>query len=220
MGYIACLLLGITVLFLALIFRHRKRNLNSRIALIEAEREVGMRKLKLKEAQATEMQLEKSRALSDLHQVETELIERTADLEQLRKDKEALDEQIELFRQQVEAIETLPDEEKQETKDIQYIIMEDLKDLLSKQISGDSKYIANLEKLNDSFIDTIRKRCQDSLSISYLKYCVCTAIGMGTNEVADCFNIEQSSVHMIRYRLKKKFGLRNDEDLDSFICGF
>lgn len=154
--------------------------------------------------------------LSDFRLKELELIGKTKDLEQLYKDKEELDKQVELFRQKVEAIEATIEKEEQEEGDIQYVITDDLKRLFAKQTSL-TNYLENLEKLNKSYVDTIIAISHENLSVSYLKYCVCFAIGMGIGEVADCFNIEQASVHMIRYRLKKKFGLSNDDDLSQFL---
>ncbi|MDR2774457.1 MAG: hypothetical protein LBC19_06895 [Tannerella sp.] len=103
--------------------------------------------------------------------------------------------------------------------DTHNVIVEDLKRLINKQLKNSLKneYIRNIERLSDSYIETFRKKCNESLSVSYLKYCVCFAVGIGIAEVAECFCIELSSVHMIRYRLKKKFGLRNDDDLDLFL---
>jgi len=212
---LACALLCLTSLFLIFFLQFKKRNLNSQIALIDAEREETKLKVKLKEEQTVKMQLEKYMALSDFRLTELELIGKTQELEQLYKDKEELDKQVELFRHKVEAYEVSIGLEEQEGSDKQSVIMEDLKRLFSRQ--SDTKYAENLEMLNKSFIDHIIEKCNGSLSVSYLKYIVCFAIGMGTNEVADIFNIEQSSVHMIRYRLKKKFRLSNDDDLSQFL---
>ena len=157
-------------------------------------------------------------ALSDFHLKELEIIGKTKDLEQIYKDKAELDKQVELFRQKVEAYElSIEKEEKEEGSDIQFVIKEDLRRLFSRQIPADPKNTLKLEQLSKSFIDKICTLCEGNLSLSYLKYCVCFAIGMGSNEVSECFNIEQSSVHMIRWRLKKKFGLSNDDDLNQFL---
>jgi hypothetical protein len=212
-----CSLLCIATLFLILYVRFKKKNLNSQIALIDAEREETKLKVKLKEEQTVKMLLAKYIALSDFRLTELELIGKSKELDQLHKDKEELDKQVELFRQEVEAYEVSIEKDKQKSSDLQYIIMDDLRRLISRQMSNEHKFIVKLEDLNKSFIDTIYEKSVGNLSVPYLKYCVCFAIGMGTNEVSDCFNIEQSSVHMIRYRLKKKFGLGNDDDLSMFL---
>jgi len=206
----------LATLFLVFILWVKKRNLNSQLAFINAEREEMKLQAKLKEEQTVKMQLERYIALSDFRLKELEIIGKTKDLEQLYKNKEELDLQVELFRQKVEALEATIKNETQESADLQHVITEDLRRLFFRQISG-NQYIGNLDKLNKSYVDTIIKLSHENLSVSYLKYCVCFAIGMGISEVAECFNIEQTSVHMVRYRLKKKFGLNIDDDLSQFL---
>ena len=214
---LACALLCVSIFFLLFFVQLKKRNLKNQLAFIDAEREETKLKVKLKEEQTVKMQLEKFMALSDFRLKELELIGKTKDLEQLYKDKEELDMQVELFRQKVETFEEQIDKEIHESSDLQYVITEDLRRLFSRQQSEYGKYFEKLEKLHKSYIDAINTRSNGSLSLSYLKYCVCFALGMGSNEVAECFNIEQTSVHMVRYRLKKKFGLTNDDDLNQFL---
>ncbi|MDR0698474.1 MAG: hypothetical protein LBG28_04545 [Tannerella sp.] len=214
-----CILLSLAIVFVILLIRLKKRDLNNQIALVNAEKEEAKLKLKLKEEQAVKMQLEKYEVLSDFHLKEMELIGKSKDLDQLRQDKAALDKQVELYRQKVEAYESMMNRDKETDYDKHNVIIEDVKRLINKQLKNPSKdeYICNIERLNNSYIEVFRKKCNESLSISYLKYCVCFAVGMGIAEVAECFCIESSSVHMIRYRLKKKFGLKNDDDLDLFL---
>jgi DNA-binding NarL/FixJ family response regulator len=40
---------------------------------------------------------------------------------------------------------------------------------------------------------------------------------MGTKQIAHLLNVEPKSVRMAKYRLKKKFGLDEDTDLDTFF---
>ena len=212
-----CALLCLAILFLLFFLQLKKRNLNSQIALIDAEREETKLNVKLKEEQTVKMQLEKYMALSDFRLKELELIGKTKDLELLYHDKAELDKQVEQFRQKVEAFELSIEKEAQQSIDLQFVIIEDIKRLFSRQTNIENKFFDKLEQLNKSFISLINNSSSSSLSVSHLKYCVCFAIGMGTNDVADCFNIELTSVHMIRYRLKKKFGLGNDDDLNQFL---
>ena len=214
---LTCALLFLASFFLLFYLQLKKRNLQSQLALIDAEREETNLKVKLKEEQTVKMQLEKYVALSDFRLAELELIGKTKDLEQLYKDKEELDSQVEMFRQKVEAFEEQIEKETHEGVDLQYVITEDLRRLFSRQKPEYSKYIYKLEALSKTYIDTINANSDGGLSLSYLKYCVSFALGMSSNEVADCFNIELTSVHMIRYRIKKKFRLRNDDDLSQYL---
>ncbi len=220
LSILACALLCLTILFLFFYLQLKKRNLNSQLALIAAQREETKLKVKLKEEQTVKMQLEKFMVLSDFRLKELELIGKTIDMEQLYKDKEELDKQVELFRQKVEAFESSIEKDNQEESDVQQVIVEDLRRLFSKQKSIDPIYLQKLDNLNTAFIDKIRAQSKGNLSTSHLKYCVCFAIDLGMHEISECFNIEQTSVHMIRYRLKKKFELSNDDDLDQFLQTF
>lgn len=213
----ACILLCLATILLLLLIRSKKKNLNRQIALIYAEREEAKLKLKLKEEQTVKMQLERYEVLSDFHLKEMELIGKTKDLEQLYVDKKALDKQVELYHQKVEAYEATVEKGEQTNYDKQNVIMEDLRRLISRQMPEGNNYIENLELLNKSYINDLCEKSDGNLSVSYLKYCICFAVGMGISDVAECFNIELSSVHMIRYRLKKKFGLGNDDDLGLFF---
>lgn len=40
---------------------------------------------------------------------------------------------------------------------------------------------------------------------------------MGTKQIAHLLHVEPKSVRMAKYRLKKKFGLDEDTDLDTFF---
>jgi hypothetical protein len=217
MYVLICVLLCLTSLIVILLFRSNRKDLKNQFALMKAEKEEAKLKLKLKEEQAVKAQLEKFEVLSDFHLKEMELVGMTKDLEQLYKDKEALDRQVELYRQKVEAYESLEEQDGRTNVDVLNVIKEDVKRLLLKYIPDSDIYIQNLDALDESYIDALCEKSAENLSVSYLKYCVCFAIGMEISEVAECFHIEQSSVHMIRYRLKKKFKLGNDDDLGIFL---
>jgi hypothetical protein len=214
-----CALLCLAIIFVILLIRLKRRDLNSQVTLINAEKEEAKLMLKLKEEQAVKVQLEKYEVLSDFYLKEMELIGKSKDLDQLRQEKEDLDRQVELYRQKIEAYESMMNKEKKSDYDTHNVIVEDLKRLIDKQIKSPlrEEYIHNIEQLSNSYIEVFRKKSNENLSISDLKYCVCFAIGMEISEVAECFCIEPSSVHMIRYRLKKKFGLGNDDDLGLFL---
>lgn len=218
MYIVICVLLCLATFFLILLIRLKRKNLNSHVALIDAEREEAKLKLKLKEEQTIKAQLERYEVLSDFHLKEMELSGKAKDLEQLYRDKEELDKQVELFRRKVEEYETSMERGEQTNYDKQKVILEDLRRLITRQMpdTGD-EYLHKLDALSDSYIDKLCEKSDGNLSVSYLKYCICFAIGLGISDVAECFGIEQSSVHMIRYRLKKKFQLGNDDDLGTFF---
>ena len=212
-----CVLLCLATLFLVLLFRSKKKELNRHVALIDAEREETKLQLKLKEEQTVKTQLERYDVLSDFYLKEMELIGKTKDLEQLYSDKESLDKQVELFRQKVESYEANEIKAEQTNNDVQNVIVEDVKRIILRRMPDTNVYFNNIDFLSKSYVAALNERSDGALSVSYLKYCVCFAIGMSISDVAECFSIEQSSVHMIRYRLKKRFGLNNDDDLGTFL---
>jgi preprotein translocase subunit Sss1 len=214
-----CVLLCLMIIFTVLLIKLKRHDFNSRMALIHAEKEETKLKLKLKEEQTIKMQLEKYDVLSDFYLKEMELIVKAKDINRLREDKKNLDEQVELYRQKVESYETIMNKEKEMDENTLRSVIEDLKQLIKRKIKKPSRdeYLYLIEQLNYSSIETLRKTSNDGLSLSYLKYCICFVVGMEIAEVAECFSIELSSVHMIRYRLKRNFRLGNDDDLGLFL---
>ena len=215
----AILLIGVIAL-LCLWFYAMKKNALRRSILINAEKEEAELNLKIKEEQAIKTQLEKYEILSDFHIKEMELEGKNKVMEQLIKDKEALDKQIEDYTERINEYELKNEKYQDQTKDENYInlmFVDDIAKLINKKLSKKNQYLELLHHINGHYIYTLRSLYNGNLSVPYIKYCVCFAIGMEITEVSECFSIEQSSVHMVRYRLKKKFGLNNNDDLDVFL---
>jgi len=217
---LTCIILCLVILFLICFNLLQRRNQNKSISQIEAEQNEAHKHLELIENQTVNLLMEKYKMLSDICEIELELISKTKELEQLIIDKNSLMVQSELICQKCKTFEVSTETSQQEDRDLQYVILEDLSRLFSKQTSNDNLWAEKFKKLNKSFIDKIIEKGGGDLSVSYLKYCICFAIGMTTNEIADCFNIEQASVHMLRYRLKKKIGLNNEDDLNKYLQGY
>ena len=217
LSILTCGMLCFAALFPVFYMLLKKQRLNSQFAIAEIELKEAYLKLEIKEEQTFKIQVEKKLALSDMRLQELEIIGKTKDLEQLYREKEELDLQVEEFRQKYDAFKHVIDETKQKNDVLQFVIVNELRRLFPRQMSGNNEVIKNLENLNKSFIDELKEKSDGVLSIPCLKYCVCFAIGMTMIEIADCFGLEPSSIYMIRYRLKKKFGLGNNDDLDTFL---
>ncbi|MDR2775934.1 MAG: hypothetical protein LBC19_14600 [Tannerella sp.] len=214
------LLLVITIALLCLWFYTAKNIIKRRSALIRAEKEEAELNLKIKEEQAVKAQLEKYEVLSDYRLKEVELEGKNNAMEQLLRDKELLDRQIEAYTQKINEYERINDKKQEyiKTEEPQNkLIIEDIKRLIQKKLSDKKDYLKSLCRLDEQYIPELKKAYNGNLSVSYLKYCICFAIGMEIGDVSECFSIEQSSVHMARYRLKKKFELNNNDDLDVFL---
>jgi hypothetical protein len=135
-------------------------------------------------------------------------------------DKENLDKQISTYINKINELEDLNTINEEDIKENDPTINSAINEVISlilKKLPDKRGYIDQLSNIDNKYIYTLKRAYQGNLSVPYLKYCLCFAIGMGISEVSECFSIEQPSVHMIRYRLKKKFRLDNNDDLNVFL---
>ena len=217
---IATILLISTMVLLWLWFYTVKKSVKRRSALIKAEKEEMELNLKIKEEQAVKTQLEKYEVLSDYRLKEMELDGKNKAMQLLLNDKEELDRQIEAYTKKINEYELINDKKQEQVKNdepLNNIIIEDIKKLINKKIPQKRDYLEALNKTDGHFISDLKSAYNGNISVPYIKYCICFTIGLEIGEVSECFSIEQSSVHMVRYRLKKKFGLDNNDDLDVFL---
>ena len=217
---IAVILLITTMVLLWLWFYTVKKSIKRRSALIKAEKEEAELYLKIKEEQAVKTQLEKYEVFSDYRLKELELDGKNKAMQQLLKDKEDLDNQIEDYMKKITEYEINNDKKQEQVKNDEHlnsIIIEDITKLINKKLQNNADYIDLLNNIDGQYISSLKNTYDGNLSVPYIKYCICFAIGLEIGEVSECFSIEQSSVHMVRYRLKKKFNLDNNDDLDVFL---
>ena len=197
----AIFLLILSICIFCLWFSSIKKNTIYRSLLVQKEIE----------EQTTKMQLEK-------YEKEFESIKNT--VSQLQIENEELYTQINEYEQRINEYNLTI--EKQHDKVINEatlnnLLLEDIVKLVNKKLPKKREYVELLDRVDVKFISTLKSLHDENLSIPYIKYCICFAIGMDIGDVSECFSIEQSSVHMARYRLKKKFGLNNHDDLDVFL---
>ena len=162
--------------------------------------------------------LKNTKAQLEQYEMELETVKKT--VEQLQNEKEELYTQIDDYKLQINEFNLTV--EKQHDRVINEmtltkLLLEDISKLVHKKLPKKRDYIESLNKIDVQYISTLKNLYDENLSVPYIKYCVCFAIGMDIGDVSECFSIEQSSVHMARYRLKKKFGLNNHDDLDVFL---
>ena len=140
--------------------------------------------------------------------------------EQLLNEKASLEKQNEEYISKIEEYELIYDKQQEQLKEINHLnlmFIDDITKLINKKLPKKEDYLESLKRIDKQFIYSLKSVYDGNLSIPYLKYCICFAIGMDIGEVSECFSIEQSSVHQVRYRLKKKFGLNSNDDLDVFL---
>lgn len=90
--------------------------------------------------------------------------------------------------------------------------------LNNKSIATNNWAIFQL-KVNQVYPDFIKKlnEMQPDLTQYELVFVSAIKTGMNTNEIAQLFNISNDSVRKSRYRIKKKFGLRKEDNFLNFL---
>jgi hypothetical protein len=218
---LVAILLITAIVLLWLWFYAAKKSIKRRSALLRAEKEEAELNLKIKEEQAVKEHLEKYEVLlSDYHSKEMELEGKNKAKLQLLEDKKVLDKQIEAYMRKINEFERLNDRKQESVRSGESLnksVKDDITQLIARKLQDRKDYSESLDRMGEQYISALKKAYCGNLSVPYIKYCVCFAIGMAIGEVSECFSIEQASVHMVRYRLKKKFGLDNNDDLDVFL---
>lgn len=110
-----------------------------------------------------------------------------------------------------------------------------LKQIQSKLQDGDSRDIQRLlreetllnadfddikwqiQQLHPTFFSQLIEKANQKLTPLDLRYCAYIYLQMSTKQIAQVLHIEAQSVRMFKYRLKQKFGLSKDSDLESFL---
>ena len=75
-----------------------------------------------------------------------------------------------------------------------------------------------VQQLHPDFFNRLNQKALQKLTPLDLKYCTYLYLKMTTKQIAQVLHIEQQSVRMFKYRLKQKFGLSKEEDLEAFLC--
>lgn len=80
------------------------------------------------------------------------------------------------------------------------------------------EFEARFVAVNKDFYDTLKRRFP-TLTQGDLKLCALIKLNFSSKDVAKLMGISVQSVHTTRYRLRKKLGLVNKENLSEFIAG-
>ncbi len=79
-----------------------------------------------------------------------------------------------------------------------------------------SKVIMHFEKVHPQFFNKLKEICPD-LTMNELRQAAYIRINLTNKEVANLMNVDNASVKMSRYRIKKKLKLAAEESLTGFI---
>lgn len=86
--------------------------------------------------------------------------------------------------------------------------------LLSADFEAITKQI---QQLHPDFFSQLSAKAVKKLTPLDLKYCAYLHLQMNTTQIAQALHVEPHSVRMFKYRLKQKFGLNKDVDLEEFL---
>ncbi|NGM65653.1 hypothetical protein [Sphingobacterium sp. SGR-19] len=74
-----------------------------------------------------------------------------------------------------------------------------------------------IQQLHPTFFNQLTEKAVQKLTALDLKYCAYIYLQMTTKQIAQALHVEPQSVRMFKYRLKQKFGLGKDVDLEKFL---
>jgi tetratricopeptide (TPR) repeat protein/DNA-binding CsgD family transcriptional regulator len=111
--------------------------------------------------------------------------------------------------------EILKHQEPVKIKNSVFLLQTELK--ASAKLSDDWDQIKlHFEKVHPHFFNSLSKEYPD-LSVNELKLCAYTKLKFSTKDIGRLLNINSSSVHIARYRLKKKMNMPENVNFDEYI---
>lgn len=198
-GGIALALLG------GLCFMFRSYHFKLRLS-IERERKLQQEKEDTEKRTAMQLQLEQEEQAR--LRAEQELLE----LKRKQLEKEALansliiehkNEMLQQIKNQLHTEDAIP---------IKKLLKEEM--LLSADFEDTTKQI---QQLHPDFFKQLSAKAIKKLTPLDLKYCAYLHLQMNTTQIAQALHVAPHSVRMFKYRLKQKFGLDKDVDLEEFL---
>nr|WP_294871104.1 LuxR family transcriptional regulator [uncultured Pedobacter sp.] len=199
--YILLALTGITaLLFLLRSYNYKLKASVRKQELIDKEKGAAELRALLKEAEAMQLQTEQVLLKERQERLQKELLAGNLQMEQKN-------ELLELLSGKVNTDSHLTLEEQ-----IKRIIHQ------QKRIDKDFEELkTDFFESNPIFFERLQKKANQTLTRLDLKYCAYILMGLSNKEVSIRLGIEPKSIRMARYRIKQKFGLDKEDNLDNFI---
>lgn len=197
-GIALALLAGLGFMFRAYHFKLRYS--------IERERKLQQEKEESEKRASIQLRLEKE------EQARLKAEQELLDLKRKQLEKEALanslliDHKNDLLQQiknQLNVADSIP---------IKKLLKEEM--LLSADFEDITRQI---QQLHPDFFSQLSAKAVKKLTPLDLKYCAYLHLQMSTAQIAQALHVEAHSVRMFKYRLKQKFGLDKDTDLEQFL---
>lgn len=181
---IAALLLAL--LLLIAVFRLKRKNLKQKVyeSVLLAEQQREDLENNAKEKERLTQEYDKLKILS----------------EQNKENAYNYEEQLQSLKQQIE---------QKNSKSLVTKLIERISVSIIEEQDKDV-YIKRLSSVNVDDLESIFVSASEKLTSMDLKYIVCFFVDIDPKDIALIFNVEQSSVYTVRYRIKKKFKGKTD----------
>jgi ATP-dependent 26S proteasome regulatory subunit len=139
------------------------------------------------------------------------------ELEQNLKEKERLQQQYDKLEKQARQSKQKAESYNEELNYIKQqlaqkpskAMIEKLTAWISNSIMEKSRKNFYIRQLSELDVDTLEQgwlTANEKISNMDMKYIICFAIDMEVQDMSLLFNVEPSSIYIVRYRIKKKFG--------------
>jgi len=215
------------LLFIALFIiiswlRLKKKATETQLALVSSEKNEALLHIKLKEEQLEKAKLEKYEILLDNHFKNEQISDMDVKLEELKNEQHKLNTLIDEYAAKLRDYENWKSEEFsfKTINPFNSNVLQELYDLIKKKIKDIPKqkeYCEKLATVNDLFFKRLKECAKENLSVLDLKRCTAFLIGMEAPDIAECFSVEQRSIHQAHYRLKAKLKINQESDLNMFL---
>ncbi|QNL48037.1 hypothetical protein H8S90_14610 [Olivibacter sp. SDN3] len=197
-GIALALVIGLGFMFLSYHFKLRYS--------IEREKKLAQEKEDAERSAAMQMQLEKEEQAR--LKAEQELLE--LQRQQLQKEALANSLIIEHKNDMFKQIQTKLKEG--DARNIQKLLKEEM---LMNTDFEDIRW--QIQQLHPNFFHQLSEKAVQKLTPLDLKYCAYIHLQMSTKQIAQVLHVEAQSVRMFKYRLKQKFGLSKESNLEIFL---
>ncbi|KIO75649.1 LuxR family transcriptional regulator [Pedobacter lusitanus] len=198
------IMLGLTgiaaLLFLLRSYNYKLKASVRKQKLVDQEKAAAELRAQLKEAEATQLQTEQVLLKERQERLQKELLAGTLQIEEKNELLQLLSGKVdsESHLSVDEQIKKIVNQQKRMDKDF-----EELK--------------TDFFETNPVFFERLQQKANHTLTRLDLKYCSYILMGLSNKEVSSRLGIEPKSIRMARYRIKQKFGLDKEENLDNFI---
>ena len=214
-----CILLLLISFFIIRWLLSRKKAIDSELLLAQTEKSEIELQAQLKDEVLKNEKLEKYESLLDIHFKNLDISEKDETIIRLKNEQHRLNEEIEKYTKRLQQYEQggfVSAIEDPYFKSITNNVYNQITKRLTI-FNEKNSYLESIQDINDRFFLNLKNVFQEDLSVINIKYCLCFAIGMAIQHIADCFCVEQRSIYVVRSRLKSKLNLDKTVDFNFFL---